>query len=385
MHNPSLSPQDYLPDSDQQKRNRIDVAFKGLGNMGSKVIYLASQPRGGYPTSRRRIFFRYGIIRPDDVTLTNLTFLAEREFFEKGTTFFVVGDGEDEKRLESIVGHEFEVYNERDFDPRKLDADLYVDFTYAAKDFVESVRRANQEVPIIVQSNNYQYGTLYVPPLRQAACQKPAQVYRAADCSLGGTIPVLARLKQFFEEWYIDFLTDRNVGKGPKSELDTTFYFDDSYGKRRSNEFHLLTGVDTLAKFVSSEITNPFYLATISGKLKEEQIKARFGSWRYFETHGCFSPLFEDDNLFCVSTDDNTTSYRLPPEPPDIQAFSSRYPDFPSGPPIVYFRRTYDRRGRGNMASFIIGFDANIAATVSNIQVMEAIKPKSLYKTMTKV
>ncbi|MBI2548087.1 hypothetical protein HYW21_01935 [Candidatus Woesearchaeota archaeon] len=374
MHNPSLSQHDYLPDSDQH--NQMSAAFVGLGNMGSKVHYLAGQPSNGFPTARRRICFRYGIIRPDDITLTNLTFLVEREFLEQGTTFFVAGDAKDERTLKEIVGDGFHVYNEKDFDPSQLEVDLYVDFTYNAKDFVERVRRANRNIPVIVQSNNYGYGTLYVPPLRETKNQKPEGVYRAADCSLGGTIPVLALLKQFFEEWYIHFVTDRNVGKGPKSEFDNTFYFTDSYGRRKSNEFSLLTGVSTVTTFVSSPMTHPFYIATISGKLREEEIEAEFKSLTQFEKHGYFSPLLENNSLVCISTEDSTAPYHLPPEPPDIRAFSSQYPDFPCRPPIVYFRRSHTRRGA--MASFTIGFDVNIAATVNNIQVMDAISTYAL-------
>lgn len=341
------------------------VCFRGLGNMASKVVYLSTKPSHAKP-QQRPYRFTHGILKPDEITKKNLRFLTEKGFFERGTTFFVVGDHECETTLKKLVGNDFEVANERDMGD--VYTDLYIDFTYKAAPFVARIRKMNPTAPIIVQSNNHGSGTLWVPPLREA---KPGNVFRAADCSLSGAIPVLAILRSFFETLFLDFITDRNVGKAPGSRFNNAFYFSDSFPPRKSAEFSSLTGIPTLATFKSSEVINPFYMVTFAATLDIEAIEEIFGSKTKFDQIG-FKPLFKEKPKIYVACDDNTERFVLPPEPPTIREFAMNYPDVAGVPFIVYFSRTFIRRN-GKMASFKIGFDVNLSAAIGNLDLMEAV------------
>lgn len=353
-----------------KKTKRVCIFFRGLGNLASKLIYLSAKPKNRKPDRETRFAFRYGIIKPDEITISNLKFLFGGGFFPDDVAFFVVGKVTDERRINRIVGAKIDVFNERDLSTYVQGATLYMDFTSDAKPFVSMVRDADIATPIVVQSNNYGSGILWIPPLKQKGSTNSEQVFRAADCSLSGTIPVLARIKSFFKNLSINFLTDINIGKGPKSNVNNVFYFSDSFPRRRSREFSELTEVDSIVNIESSHVVNPFYIATVSGMVKSEKIMKEFGSWTRFAKCG-FAPLLSDARQIIVSTEDNTLQYSLPPEPPNISDFSDNYPDLDSPPCIVYFKRTFIRRK--DQVSFKIGFDVNLTATMSNLDLMEAI------------
>lgn len=351
----------------------VSLCFRGLGNLASKVIYLSAEPKNGQPSANRRFFFKYGIIKPDELTRTNLAHLAERGFFAADIKFFVVGTAEDERIVRGILGPNAEVFNEQDFmaNPSAFSVDVTMDFTFDANPFVQALRNAGIDTPVVVQSNSYSRGVLWVPPLRERETSKNStRVFRAADCTLSGTIPVLSRLQGVFQKLFISFMTDRNAGRGAGSSFDNIFYFSDSLPRRRSQEFTALTGVNTIVTLVSSSVVNPFYLATIMGVVDEVAVPATFGSWTRFEKTG-FTLSLADVRCVEIYRKDNTSEHVLPPEPENIREFSLRYPDAGSKPYIIYFTRTFIRRG--NQVSFNIGFDVNLSAAISNIDLIDAI------------
>lgn len=351
--------------------NPIALCFRGLGNLASKAIYLSANPTNRQPGPDRRVFFKYGIIQPDEITRTNLAFLSENGFFAADTNFFVVGSSEGEAAVRMVLGSNANVFNERDLWTSRFNVDIAIDFTFDAFPFIRALRASGIDAPVIVQSNNYGRGTLWVPPLKEQekTPKADAGVFRAADCSLSGTIPVLARLEGLFRNLFINFMTDRNAGRAANSAVGNAFYFSDSFPRRKKQEFTALTRVRTLVTLMSSALVNPFYIATIGAVVDPEPVVREFGSWTRFERSGVV-PRLRGAPQIEVCSEDNTSRHYLGPEPENVQEFSVRYPDS-SKPFIVYFGRTFERMGE--MISFKIGFDVNLTAAMSNIDLINAI------------
>ena len=346
--------------------NPSQVCFRGLGQLGAKTIYAAGkQPE-------RRFSFSSALLKSDEKVLANLEFLADNGYIPKDATVFVLGSPDQVRR---ILGSNANVFDQKEFDPKAVGADVFVDFTFDASEFIHNIRHAGLASPIIVQSNNYRSGRLWVPPLEEpeARGQTPG-VFRAADCSLGGAIPALAHVKQYFESLFLHFVTDRNVGKSPDSPFDNAFFFSDSFPRRKSIEFQALTGVDTLVTIASSACINPFYIGMVSGIVDEAAILRQFGSWTRFEKVG-FALLLEGVPNVHISREDSTSNHRLPPEPSTVEAFARAYPSL-DDPYIVYFTRTLIRRG--TLVSFKLGFDVNLTATMSNLHLLEALTDPTL-------
>ena len=337
------------------------ICFRGLGNMGAKVIYLA----GKLPEERRRFAFTSAVVLADDITKHNLGYLMDNGFLPSDIELFVEGDASTFSRF---VGNRAIIRDVSEFKPSKLAVDVFVDFTFNATEFHSRLTAEQVKQPLVVQSNNYRQGVLWVPPMKQ---NKPENgVYRAADCSLGGAIPVLARLHAIFNRLGFTFITDRNAGKSAESPFDNTFYFSDSFPRRKSAEFGKLTRVPCLVSMVSSPVVNPFYLCVVSAIIDNSAVPTKIESWTKLERNG-FAPLLRDSPRIQVCREDSTANHKLPAEPETIDEFARRYPDPHSVAYIVYFTRTFQRIGTD--VAFKIGFDVNLTAAMSNVDLLEAL------------
>lgn len=315
------------------------ACFRGLGNMGSKVIYLSGlcQPC--------RTIFQSGFLIPDALTSENLTTLTRLSILPQINSFPACSPS------------------------------FYVDFTHDANPWIESLPQGSR---IVVQSNNYGLGSLVVPPLGEV--QKPlGNLVRAPDCSLSGVIPFLSKISKFFLNINVVVLTDRGQAE---ENSEPAFYFSDSFARRRSKEVASLLSKPVTVTSVSSSRVGPFYLANISGRLDEEAVLDSYQSFAKFEKDA-FSQYVGNCRRIAVSVDDNTQNYRLPPEPKTIGGFMEQYSQVPLKPPIIYFRRSFQRRG--DSVSLTIGFDVNLTPALSNLDIFEYISGKTLFDSVSSV
>lgn len=191
----------------------------------------------------------------------------------------------------------------------------------------------------------------------------PNGLHRNFDCSLSGIIPVVQQIGHYFEFLSINFLT--SIGNGKRGT--DSFYFSDSLPRRRSNDLASLFGDNLIVSYVSSPIVGPFYLATLSGKVKEREVLASHNSWTRFEKDA-FCSVLEKNLQIKISRADDTNAHDLPPEPELIADLANQYPEYPSGQHITYFKRSFQRRKTN--VSLSVGFDANLAPALSNIELI---------------
>ena len=128
---------------------------------------------------------------------------------------------------------------------------------------------------------------------------------------------------------------------------------------------------------ISSPQIGPFYVANISGQIDQIAILNNYQSFAKFEKDA-FSQYVEDYQRISVSIDDNTCKYQLPPEPKTISEFIDQYSKVWLKPHIVYFRRSFVRRR--DQISLTIGFDANLTAALSNLDIFDYLLQYSLPK-----
>jgi len=323
-------------------------------------MYLCSLPG----ITRSRIVFTHLIVKDDEITKRNLPYLLnqlKQHHHHRLPEIYVDGAEEGVMMFKRLLPG-FHVFSLKRHRPQEFQVDVYVDCTREATPLL---KLRSKHIPCIVQDRQLGVGRFSAPPLVESG-RECDNVFRAPDCSLAGLVPLMGRLSCCFNPATVHFI----ARKGGNKVGERVVSFSDSYAKWRIRDLCALIKRPIHLSYWYSEVVGPFYMAQVRGSLDYDAIIDTFGSLNNFEKDK-FASLLHQSSVKITSAD-STVDFVLPPEPVWIGDFAAQYPDKTRVcQPIVFFRRTFMRRG--NELSFSFGFDANVVPVLANIAIIEYV------------
>lgn len=340
-----------------KKITQRSIGCRGVGNLGAKVLYFL------FRSGLNNLFkVRFIVIKNDLITIKNLGYFVFHGLLPLDTILIVDGTRDDVREIVNSFGGKACQYTIIVLaDKQILECNVFIDFTHDVSTF--HFEKLTKGIPIIIQAYNYHLGSFKLPPLeRNDVVTNSSKLIRAPECSLSGAAAILNGFKGLANHCSLLF----TVYKGGERHGSKSFHFSDSYGRKRNRELQSLMSSPCLISYIYNESAGPFYLAHCVMHLQENVVLHNFGSWKKFDRE--HEIVFSHDQRVKVAYEDNTSSYQLPSEPEYIDLFAGQYGYHELKQPIIYFKRSYYRRG--TVISFDFGFDINITPVLSNLDLI---------------